>query len=177
MVAAPVMYWNALVLAYAITVAISDAVWGKIPRVLTVLAFLVGLIFHFFAGGAVDLGSAALAAFVGFGLGLTLFRLGAIGGGDVKLMTALGALLGFTPWLHAMKFAVFVAGAIAIVQVLRRRAVAQTLRNMKDIVGNLAERGLMAHESINVNNRAMIRAPFGVAVAVGTLISMVVQRV
>jgi prepilin peptidase CpaA len=171
------MYWNALVLAYAITVAISDAVWGKIPRVLTVLAFLAGLVFHFFAGGAVDLGSAALAAFVAFGLGLTLFRLGAIGGGDVKLMTALGALLGFTPWLHAMKFAVFVAGAIAIIQVLRRRAVAQTLRNMKDIVGNLAERGLMAHESINVNNRAMIRAPFGVAVAVGTLISMVVQRV
>jgi prepilin peptidase CpaA len=169
--------WNALVLSYAITAAISDVMWGKIPRVLTLVALLGGLAFHGWAGGASALGSAALAAFVGFGMGLTLFRLGAIGGGDVKLMTALGALLGFSRWLHAMEIAVFVAGFIALVQVLRRRAMRQTLHNMKAIVSNLAHRGLMAHDVINVNNRAMIRAPFGVAVAVGTLISMVVQRV
>jgi prepilin peptidase CpaA len=169
------MYWNAFVMAYAIIAAISDALWGKIPRTLTVLALIAGLAFHAFAGGAKDFGSAAAAAFVAFGMGLTLFRLGAIGGGDVKLITALGALLGFRPWLHAMQLAVFVAGAIALVQVLRRRAVLQTLRNIAELLRNLANRGLMAHDSINVNNRSMIRAPFGVAVALGTLLSMVTR--
>lgn len=137
------------------------------------LALVAGLAFHAYVGGVKDLGSAAAVAFVAFGMGLTLFRLGAIGGGDVKLITALGALLGFRPWLHAMQLAVFVAGAIALVQVLRRGAVLQTLRNIMELLHNLASRGLMAHDSINVNNRSMIRAPFGVAVALGTLLSMV----
>jgi prepilin peptidase CpaA len=167
------MYWNAFVMAYAIVAAVSDALWGKIPRTLTVLALIAGLAFHGYSGGLKDFGSAMLAAFIAFGIGLTLFRVGAIGGGDVKLITALGALLGFWPWLHAMRLAVFVAGAIALIQVLRRRAVIQTLHNIMEILRNLARRGLMAHDVINVNNQSMIRAPFGVAVALGTLLSMV----
>jgi len=166
------MYWNAFVMAYAMTAAISDARWGKIPRTLTLLALIAGLAFHAFAGGARGLGSAALAAFIAFSIGLTLFRVGAIGGGDVKLITALGALLGFWPWLHAMRMAVLVAGAIALVQVLRRRAVLQMLHNIMELLRNFARHGLIAHEVINVKNPSMIRAPFGVAVALGTLLSL-----
>ena len=162
--------WNVFVLVFSLMAALSDVRWGKMPRALPVLGIIAGLAFHAWRG---ELVSALVASFVGFGLGLTFFRLGAIGGGDVKLITALGALLGFQSWVVAMEAAWLVAGMIALVQIARRRALRQTLRNMGEILRGLRHNGLVAHPVINVRNQAMIRAPFGVAAAVGTLIAVI----
>ena len=162
--------WTAFVLAFSLLAAVSDVRSRKMPHAFTVLGIIVGIVFHAWRG---ELASALVASFLGFGLGLTLFRLGAIGGGDVKLITALGALLGFQSWLVAMEAAWLVAGIIALVQIARRRAFRQTLRNMGEILRGLRNNGLVAHPVINVRNQAMIRAPFGVAAAVGTLIAVV----
>ena len=71
--------WDALIIAFALTVAVGDVRWRKIPRVLTTTAVAVGLIFHLAHGGFL---SALVASLIGFGLGLSFFQLGAIGGGD-----------------------------------------------------------------------------------------------
>jgi prepilin peptidase CpaA len=165
-----VIYWNALVFAFAATVAIGDVKWGKIPRTYTTLALLAGLAFHSFRNQFL---SSFSAAAVGFLIGLAFFELGAIGGGDVKLITALGALLGFSRWTVAMEVAIFAAAGIAIVQVIRRRAVRQTILNMLSIVRGLTKNGWRAHPTINVNNQTAIRAPFGVAAALGTLVAVI----
>ncbi len=162
--------WHAFVIAFAVTCAIGDARWRKIPRAFTTCGVIAGLGFHFWNGG---LASAAAASFLGFAVGLAFFQLGAIGGGDVKLMAALGALLGMEPWLVAMQIAVLVAASMAVVQILARGAWRQTLRNMGEIVHALGTQGLKAHPVINVRNAAMIRAPFGVAAAFGTLFAVV----
>ncbi len=161
--------WNAFVVAFALTCAIGDARWRKIPRTFTTCGVIAGLAFHFYTG---SLASAAAASFLGFAVGLAFFQLGAIGGGDVKLMAALGALLGLQPWLVAMQIAVFVAALMAVAQIFRRGAWRQTLSNMGEILRALREQGLRAHPAINVRNAAMIRAPFGVAAACGTLFAV-----
>ena len=162
--------WNALVLAFAMTAAVGDIRWRKIPRSLTTVAVAAGLIFHMVHGG---FASALIASLIAFGVGLSFFQLGAIGGGDVKLITALGAMLGLDRWIVAMEVAVLAAAAIGLVQAVRRGMLRQMLRNMGELIKWLAGRGAVAaHPSINVRNSAMLRAPFGVAAALGTLFAV-----
>lgn len=162
--------WNALVLAFAMTAAVGDIRWRKIPRSLTTVAVAAGLIFHLVHGG---FASALIASLIAFGVGLSFFQLGAIGGGDVKLITALGAMLGLDRWIVAMEVAVLAAAAIGLVQAVRRGMLRQMLRNMGELIKWLAGRGAVAaHPSINVRNSAMLRAPFGVAAALGTLFAV-----
>jgi prepilin peptidase CpaA len=175
--------WNAVVVAFAITAAAGDARWRKIPRSLTTAGILAGLVFHavhgtaamggFLRGGIPEFGSAAAACLMGFAIGLTLFQLGAIGGGDVKLIMALGAMLGFGRWLFAMEIAILAAAAIALVQALRRGLLKQTLANIADTFRWLLSKGLKPHPAINVSNAAMLRAPFGIAAALGTLAAVI----
>lgn len=163
------MNWNALIIAFAVTVAVSDGIWRRIPKMLTVAGAVVGLVVHLFGGG---LASAAFATLIGFVIGVTLFRLGAIGGGDVKLMAALGAILGTGRWFTAMEIAVFAAAAVAIVQMIYRGVFRQTLLNIVELTQWLFSNGFREHPTLNVHNTAMLRAPFGVAAAVGTVVAV-----
>ncbi|HKW67027.1 MAG TPA: A24 family peptidase [Terriglobales bacterium] len=166
--------WNALILAFVLTAAVGDIRWRKIPRLLTTAAVAAGLIFHLVHGGlGWEFASALIATLIAFGVGLSFFQLGAIGGGDVKLITALGALLGLDRWILAMEVAVLAAALIGIVQAVRRGMLGQMLRNIGSLLKWLVGRGgVAAHPTINVRNSAMLRAPFGVAAALGTLFAV-----
>lgn len=166
--------WNALILAFVLTAAVGDIRWRKVPRLLTTAAVAAGLIFHLVHGGlGWEFASALIATLIAFGVGLSFFQLGAIGGGDVKLITALGALLGLDRWIVAMEVAVLAAALIGIVQAVRRGTLGQMLRNIGSLLKWLAGRGGMtAHPTINVRNTTMLRAPFGVAAALGTLFAV-----
>ena len=66
----------------------------RIPNWLTVISLVLALAFHLTTGGWPGL-LAALGGFaVGFGILLVLWLIGGGGGGDVKMMGALGAWLG-----------------------------------------------------------------------------------
>ena len=99
--------------------------------------------------------------------------MGAIGGGDVKLITALGAMMGLHPWMLAMQIAVLAAAALAVVEIVRHRALRQTLRNMWEILKNLVTHGLRAHPQLNVKNPAALRSPFAVAAAIGVIVAVI----
>ncbi len=161
--------WNAFVIAFVVTAAISDVAWRKIPRKLMVFGFVCGIVYHLARGG---LASALAAAFLGFAGSMLLFQLGAIGGGDVKLITALGAMLGVREWASAMYVAVLAAALIGVVQILRHGALRQTAGNLKAIVCGIGHQGLQAHPYLNVRNSALLRSPFGLAAAIGTVIAV-----
>lgn len=161
--------WNSVIVAFVLTAAFADVRWRRIPRVLTLTAFVAGLAVHWARG---DFWSAAAAALLGFAIGLSLFSLGAIGGGDLKLITALGAMLGFGPWAFAMKIAILAAVAMALVQIIRRKVVVQTFRNVLTILRTWLASGFRAHPVINVHNESLVRSPFAVAAAVGTLCAL-----
>jgi len=163
----------AIVVAFALTAAVCDVRSGIIPRQLTLFGLLCGLLIHAIVGG---FASALIAAVVGFAVGLTFFQLGAIGGGDVKLITALGALLGLKSWMVAMEVAVMMAALMALLEVTRRGLFRRTCRNVYEICKSLYNFGFRAHPHINVNNLSMVRTPFGVAAAFGTVFAMWVAR-
>lgn len=164
--------WNAFILAFAMTVAVGDARWRIIPRWLTLGGLLAGLAYHIFFGGFwMALATAGLA----FGLTLGLYQLGAIGGGDVKLVTALGGILGFQHWTLAVEVAIAVAGVMALAGVLRRRIFLRTFRNLGRLLEHFATNGFTAHPEIQLQNQGLVRVPFGVAAAVGTIFAVVLR--
>jgi len=66
----------------------------RIPNVLTFGAALMGFLYQFLNGGLDGLGQAALGWLVGALIFSVPFALHGLGGGDVKLLAALGAWLG-----------------------------------------------------------------------------------
>ena len=164
--------WNGIIVAFVIAAAISDAWKRKMPNVLTTAGLVAGLAFHAIRGGVL---SATVATLVAFAVGLTFFHLRAIGGGDVKLITALGAMLGLQGWLLAMQIATLFAAAIALLQAGRQGVIFQTLRNTGNLMYWSFRNVGKPHPQIQVDNILALRAPFGVAVAMGTLIAMALQ--
>ena len=82
------------VLVFTIIAMVTDLSTRKLPNWLTVPAFVAAIVFHTFTSGWRGLGLCMGGFAVGFGLLLVLWLIGGGGGGEVKLMGALGAWLG-----------------------------------------------------------------------------------
>ncbi len=68
---------------------------------------------------------------------LPLFALRATGGGDVKLMAALGALLGLDDWLKLFMISALLGGVVAIGFVLSRGVLGETFRRIGFVLSSL----------------------------------------
>jgi prepilin peptidase CpaA len=114
------------------------------------------------------------AAFLGCGLALLiyvpLFALRAMGGGDVKLMAAVGSLAGPQNWLVIFILASLAGGVWALLLILSRGAMGQALINAVHI---LTEAGRLrppyqSRPELDVAHPKALSVPHGVAIAVGT---------
>jgi prepilin peptidase CpaA len=161
--------WHAFIIGFLLTAAVADLVWRGIPRQLAIAGFVVGIGVNAFRG---HLGSALFAAAMGFGAGLALFHLRAIGGGDVKLVVALGAMLGWHDWIFAMQIAIVFAGLAAIGLAVYRRRFRRLLSNTAQLAGWIGENGLTPHPEIHVDNPVLGHSPFAVAAAIGVLLAV-----
>ncbi len=133
--------WPFGVLAVVLVIAaISDVRTGKIRNSVTYPAIIIGVIVHciggaFFPGKmGTDLHGQQIGlagSLIGFAAGFVpmfiAWRSGGIGGGDAKLMGAIGALAGLHFALATMFYGFIVAGVMAIIVMLRRRIMKRTL--------------------------------------------------
>jgi prepilin peptidase CpaA len=137
----------------------------RIPNGLTATGIVVGL--------ALGLVQGQLAAsFLGLGaalaIGLPLFALGALGGGDAKLLGAVGALLGPTSFVSALLYAGLAGGAMALVQAVRRGTIIPLLLRTFDLAlwaVTLGRRGMR----LSLESPGALSIPYGAAIAVGAL--------
>ena len=134
----PTLFLGLLGLGLAFVVsaiaAVTDARTGRIPNVLTLPAAACGIVLHAALGGTRE----AVTSFAGLLLsGLVPWLLyrstrgRAIGGGDVKLFAALGALVGPSPGLE-IELAAFVA--LSLFAMIRLTFRGELLRLLKNVV-------------------------------------------
>ncbi len=157
----------ALTLAVALPAGWFDLRARRIPNWLVLAGLSAAL-----AGRFAMLGVDGLWAGVnGFGLALAiyfpLFALRAMGAGDAKLMAALGAALGAANWLVLFFVTAFAGAAVAIVVVLAKGRLGQTLRNVGFILGELARLRAphVSREELSAGHEKSISLPHGAAIA------------
>ena len=95
-----------------VAAVLGDLRRGPLPNWLTAAGMAAGLACAAW-GGPHDFGLATAGAILGFLILLPFHRYGALGGGDVKLMAAYGALLGPTGIMLAALFAALIGGLSA----------------------------------------------------------------
>jgi len=115
------------------------------------------------------------AGLEGAGLGLAILLpfvlLRGLGAGDWKLMGALGAWLGPSRLIVVLFGTVFIAGVMAIVQMVRHRRVKETLQHLGILLGIMATFGVWGQRhNLTLDNPALMRLPFGVAAAASTVL-------
>jgi prepilin peptidase CpaA len=149
--------------------AVSDIRSARIPNRLTYSALLTALSLRFALLGLSGLKSGAVGMLVAGGLFCVLFVLGAMGGGDMKLMAAVGAWVGSTQVMTLILAAALAGGVLAIGRIIFTKRVGQTLRNIMRLICYRLTSGLQPHPELNVQSLGSQRVPFGVAIAVGAL--------
>jgi len=112
-----IYYVLALIVASA--AVYTDVKYGLIPNKLTFPAMALALGLHTFLGGWTGLGHATQGAALGLGLLLIPFLLGGMGAGDVKLMAALGSLIGPNLVLDTFIFSAIMGGFVGILILVR----------------------------------------------------------
>ena len=153
----------------ALVGAVTDIRSARIPNRLTYTALLAALPLRTALLGLAGLKSGIIGMLVAGGLFLLLYTLGAMGGGDMKLMAAVGAWVGGTQVMTLILAAALAGGVLAIGRIIFRNMVGQTLRNTMQLIYYRFTSGLQPHPELNVKSSGSQRVPYGVAIAVGAL--------
>ena len=142
----------------------------RIPNWLTVTGAMLGIFMQLVSHGPRGL----VMAFEGMGLALVcllpLVLLRAMGGGDWKLMGALGAILGPALMLIVLTVAVFVSGLMGLVMVIRAGRMKETFVNVFVLVQGFLSFGLREVPNLTIDNPDLMKLPFGVAAALATVL-------
>lgn len=102
------------VTGFGLIAAFSDIRSRTIPNWISVSLALFGLSWHAWYDGLPGLASASLGLIAGFAVFLVFYLLGAMGGGDIKLMAALGSVLSVPALFEAAVWTAIIGAMIAL---------------------------------------------------------------
>ncbi|MGH9617406.1 MAG: A24 family peptidase [Acidobacteriaceae bacterium] len=157
--------------------AVSDARIRRIPNLLTGPAIGFALLLHMGAGGWREMGTAAAAGLVGGGVFFVFFVLGGMGAGDVKLMAAVSTLAGFGHLAEILLAVALAGGVFAITLAIARGRLKTTIVNVGSLIHHHAVAGALPHPDLNLSNPNTLRLPYGLAIAAGCWIVLLMQTV
>ncbi len=108
-------------LALMLTIAVfTELKAGRIPNWLTLSGMSLGLLLGYLNGKVIFLSSVGGLA-IGFGFMLIFYLFKGAGGGDVKLMGAVGALMGVNLIKPTLFYTTFIGAFLAVMMVIWRR--------------------------------------------------------
>ena len=142
----------------------------RIPNLLTYPSWLIGLLLGLLYGGLQGLANAGLGFVVCFVPLLLMYIGGTIGGGDVKLMGGVGALLGFPAGLNALISSILVGGFFAAIILLWQGRLIPLLRYVFSKLWSVVYRAYVPLPPPPEHKDAF---PFGVAIALGTYLTLI----
>jgi len=153
--------------------AYTDIRWGKIFNVITVPFALLGLTLNTVAGGLEGLLLSLGGIGAGFALWLVSNFLGRIlGGGDIKLLMAFGALMGPIFMLWTFCIGALVGGIMAIAISLKQGLLGKVVRQMGS---SLYMRAKFSEPMEITDGAGEVRLPYAIALGLGALITIGVR--
>jgi len=149
------------------TAAIVDLRTRRIPNAVTVLLAASGFTLAATGASGLSIGASALGFALGLALMLPGHLIGATGGGDVKLLAAVGAVVGPAAVVMAFLYTALAGGLLAVAVALHRGRLGASLAG----AGRMASAPGAAHRHV-ASLDAGSRFPYGPAIALGSLIAV-----
>ncbi len=150
-----------------VTAALYDYKRRLIPNFITFPAIFTGLFIHWIHAGTSGFYFSLRGVTIGGGVFLILYIIGGIGGGDVKLLGSVGALVGGEKILIIIILTVLIGGIMAIGKLAFSSNRLNRLRYFIDLFQK-------NQAAIYENNIDPLKdtIPYGVAIAAGTLMAL-----
>jgi prepilin peptidase CpaA len=161
-----------VVLLVAFIACVTDIRQRRIPNALTFGAAAAAVVFHTAVGGSTGL----ILATSGWGVGLLLFLpfflLGGMGGGDVKLLAALGAWVGPRDAVALAIYASLAGGVLGVFVALSHNYLGTALRNLKTMVVSWCLVGPHPLPSMTLEDSKAPRLAYAVPVLIGAMVTI-----
>ncbi|MBU8932636.1 MAG: prepilin peptidase [candidate division Zixibacteria bacterium] len=171
-------YFGTMAFMAAIIVAAlavyTDLRWRKIPNNLTVPAVAAGIILNILSGGWNGLLFSLTGLVIGIVVFIVPFALRGMGGGDVKLMGALGALLGGYAIVSIAIYTAILGGVLAIVVAVYNHQMGSSLRKVMMLLAKLVP---FVGRSKEIDKTTSLRLPYGLAIGGGTMLLILIGQV
>ena len=165
-----------IVIAGVLAAALCDWKARKIPNWLTLSMIAFGLILHIASDGISGVGISLLGLVCGILLLYLPFSLGGVGGGDVKLLGAIGSLLGPVLVLQIFLASAVFGGIFSLVAMINGKTAKQTFQDLKNkALYFLLTRKFVA-EPANNGGRKKLGIPYACAIGCGTLFILLVLK-
>lgn len=152
-----------VMLAIAVYVELKER---RIPNWLTLSGMSLGLLIAYLHGSIAFFSSIGGLA-IGFGFLFIFYVFGGVGGGDVKLMGAAGALMGSTLIKPALVYTAFIGAFLAVLMVVWRRDFW-----MRIAIGFKKMAFWRKGSATELEPPPPIAVPYGMAIALGCLLAL-----
>ena len=144
----------------------------RIPNVISGPALLLGLILNAAQSGTAGLLGSLGGAALSMGILMLPFAAGGIGGGDVKMMGAVGAFVG--PWIAVMGLVIgmIVGGVIMSVHLARLGRLRHTLASLTNMLTVAAATRSLEPMAVRADTESAVSLPYSVPLALGTVLAV-----
>lgn len=158
-----------LLIGIVLVAAYFDLRVRRIPNVVNLAGLIMGLTLNTVFAGWSGTAMAFCGLLAALCVYIPLYAVKGMGAGDVKLMAAVGAIVGPGNWLNIFLVTALIGGIAGLVLVLLRRKTGQTLLNLSLIVGQLAKGRLPADQdsSLSIHHEKSLKLPHGAIIAAG----------
>lgn len=164
-----VFLFSAVASCYATVAAYLDIKTRRIPNWFTLPGIFFGIVVHGLVGGWHAMLDSLIASLIAGSIFLIFHLSGGMGGGDVKLAAAVASLCGCHSVFVFLVCTSFAGGIMAVAMICWHKKVHVTCLNVGALISHHTQHGLRPHPHLHVENKEILRLPYGVAIAVGIL--------
>lgn len=164
-------YPHVAALAVASAACVTDLRTRRIPNGLTFGAALVAVAVAVATNGTSGLLSAVSGWAVGVAIFFLPFVLGGMGGGDIKLLGAMGAWLGPADAMWLALFTGVAGGVMAVVVALSRGYLGTALRNVSLLLTHWRVTGIRPLPEVTLEQSKSPKLAYALPIFVGTLVT------
>lgn len=173
-----------ILVCFVIIAAYFDLKERKIPNKITFPAMIWGIVFLTVISGLKGLQTGIVGCLFGFAVFFIPFAMGFMGGGDVKMMAAIGSMLGWHQSALVVVYTAITGGIIVIVMAIYKKQLKRIvlatvglilnpiLKKIYIMTSNNKILSLQNKLSTHKFERKKEYIPYGLALAIGTLLTI-----
>jgi prepilin peptidase CpaA len=163
---------SAIAIGVGLVACVTDLRSRRIPNILTFGAAAAGLVYGGVTGGWSGLGGAALGWLIGSVAFIVPFALGGLGGGDVKLLGALGAWLGPAGAIWVALYTGIAGGVMALAVAFASGYLGRALSNVSLLLMHWRIWGLRPLAEVTLETSEGPRLAYALPIFVGLVAAL-----